>query len=61
MVVNLHTNQSMDDEPKTLLSPRRTVISMPHDMTEWKLVCLGLNVGLVEDPPSINLWEITCT
>jgi hypothetical protein len=44
----------MDDKPRTFLSPRGTVISMPHDMTEWKLVCLGLDVGLIEDPPSIN-------
>jgi len=51
----------MDNETRTLLFPRKTIISMPDDMTEWKLVCLGLNVGLVEDPPSINLWEITCT
>jgi len=51
------TNQFVD--PKAPLSP--TIASMPHVTIQWKLVCLGLNVGLIKDPPSTNLWEIACT
>jgi hypothetical protein len=43
------TNQFVN--PEALLFP--TIASMPCVIIQWKLVCLGLNVGLIKDPPSM--------
>jgi hypothetical protein len=47
------TNQFID--LKTLLFPKKTNISMPHGKTQLMFVCFGLNVALVEAPPSTNV------
>jgi hypothetical protein len=47
------TNQFIDLE--ALLFLKRTNISMPHGKTQLMFMCLGLNVALVEAPPSTNL------
>jgi hypothetical protein len=35
------------------------MFSMPHGKTQLMFMCLGLNVALVEAPPSINLQQNT--
>jgi hypothetical protein len=56
--VSTLTNQFVD--LKALLFPKKTNVSMPHGKTQLMLVCIGLNVALVEAPPSTNLQHIVC-
>ncbi len=51
--VSTLTNQSANF--KVLLFPKKTNVSMPHGKTQLMLVCLSLNVTLIETPPSTNL------
>jgi hypothetical protein len=55
--VSTLTNQFVDLE--AFLFPKRIGVSMPHGKTQLMFVCLGLNVALVEAPPSTNLQQHT--
>jgi hypothetical protein len=53
--VSTLTNQSTNFE--TLLFPKKTNVSMAHGKTQLMFMCSGLNVILIETPPSINLQQ----
>ncbi len=55
--VSTLTDQFVDLE--ALLFPKRTNVSMAHGNTQLMFVCPGLNVTLVEAPPSTNLQQDT--
>jgi hypothetical protein len=55
--VSTLTNQFLDFE--ALLFPKKINVSMPHGKTQLMFVCPGLNVALVEAPPSTNLQQDT--